>query len=432
MKPLVLYDPEPRKNDYLTRYVFPAMIAYGVDTGRPVVRTDKYLEVKNSTMLLEAQHLTPATIIQLKINNNDIVSFDINDNTCLCNNYYQRWEAKHIDLIFKYAGIMTQTQTTDLDISGRFEYKSKPVIAWYNYWAEWSIYNELRNEKKFVPCAYTPWDTSKPAPTQFIPFEQRRKTCLIRGGLHYLRYHMYLMLMKHGLADQNCAFDMKPYHLPEMREDMRFCPSCCEEYEKPGGLTHAYYKGNTHQCNQRNKGWQTTQDKDFINIPNLHLWNNECLPSYYWLTDKFIEAHGDIDMGAVERALNGKLVPIPEFEQQLQQCLFYGDYKWMNCINFPMRHWHSAREKTITLVPRRTNDQHYFPRAVDGDHYITVADDFSDMHTALDITKEQYEHITENCFAQYTQWIKSDHYTLSTNMLKRMFDSIEALECIDD
>jgi hypothetical protein len=433
MKPLVLFDPEPRKNDYLTRYVFPAMKEYGADTGRPVKQIDNHTGIKNSTILLEAQYLSPQVIIKLKMDNNFIVSFDINDNTCLCNSYFQRWEAAHIDLVFKYAGILNQTQTTELDINGNFDYSAKPVIAWHNYWAEWTIYDQLKKENKFVPCAYTPWDTKKPPKNEFVPFEKRRKTCLIRGGLHYLRYHLFLMLLKHGLADQNSMFDMQPYHLEQMRADMRFCPNCCKAYLSPEGLTWDYYKNNKHICNQRNKSWQGSPvRKDMVNTSNLHLWNNECLPSYYWLTERWIDAHGGIDITAVEKALNGKLVAVPEFERQLQECLFYGDYKWLNCINFPMRHWHSAREKTITLVPRRTNDQYYFPRAVDGDHYITFADDFSDLHTALNITKAQYTHITENCFTQYMKWINSDKYTLSTNMLKRMFDSIEAGQCIDD
>jgi len=137
-------------------------------------------------------------------------------------------------------------------------------------------------------------------------------------------------------------------------------------------------------------------------------------------------------MLAVEKALKGKSSSTDGLGKRLQECMFYGDYKWQSCINFPSRHWHSAREKTITLVPRRTNDQYYFPKTVDGDHYITFSDDFSDLHKVLNITKDQYIHITENCFSQYMNWIKCDKYTLSTKMLARMFDSMEALRCIDD
>lgn len=435
MKPLVLFDPEPRKNDYLTRYVFPAMVAYGADTGRPIkiADTEDICSFSNHTILCEAQHLDPKKIIKLKINENDLVSFDINDNTCLCNHYYQRWEASHIDLIFKYSGIMRRPQTNEISISHKFEYDAKPVMAWHNYWAEWSIYTDLRDSRKMVPCAYTPWDTSKEITTSFKPFEERRKTCLIRGGLHYLRYHLFLMLVKYGLADKNCGFDAGPYHQEAMRADMRFCPECCKAYNSPGGLTYKHYKSNQFVCNQRNKGWQDKhKKKNFMDIPNLHLWNNECLPSFYWLLDEWAQYHGGIDTDLVSSALNQPIVAVPEFERMMQECVFYGDFKWMNCINFPMRHWHAVREKTITLVPRRTRDQYYFPKAIEGEHYIAFADNFSDLHRLADITKEQYEHITEKCLGQYIAWIRSDKYTLNTNMLERMFKSIEALKCIDD
>jgi hypothetical protein len=145
-----------------------------------------------------------------------------------------------------------------------------------------------------------------------------------------------------------------------------------------------------------------------------------------------MKKYGDVDMAMVERALNVHAKTPVDLSKYLQQCLFYGDYKWIYCINFPSRHWMAVREKTISLVPKRTTDQYYFPRTEEGEHYITFSDTFEDIPEALDITKEQYEYITENCFQQYKGWVQSEKYRLNKNMMKRMFDSIEAGHCIDE
>jgi hypothetical protein len=41
------------------------------------------------------------------------------------------------------------------------------------------------------------------------------------------------------------------------------------------------------------------------------------------------------------------------------------------------------------------------------------------------ITKEQFNHITNNCYDLYNKYIKFDKYKLSTNLMDEIFNKIE-------
>jgi hypothetical protein len=127
----------------------------------------------------------------------------------------------------------------------------------------------------------------------------------------------------------------------------------------------------------------------------------------------------------VEKALNGRVLSVIQFYTILSTYLFYADYKWIFSVYAPPRFWEAAQAKVINVVPRRTNDQSYFPEMKEGDHYITFDEDFSDLDNLKDIKKEKFEHITNETKALYDKWIHGTQYGISENLIKHILEEIE-------
>ena len=128
---------------------------------------------------------------------------------------------------------------------------------------------------------------------------------------------------------------------------------------------------------------------------------------FYWLTEKFQDAHGPIDMQSVENALNGSHVS--GFDNILGNNICAGDFKWVFSIYAPPRFWESVQTGTINIGPRFMNSQSYYPEMKEGDHYLTYDVDFSDLKTVIEgITEEQYDHIVNNCDSLYREYIKGN------------------------
>jgi hypothetical protein len=158
---------------------------------------------------------------------------------------------------------------------------------------------------------------------------------------------------------------------------------------------------------------------------NTHRWNNKCVPLFYWLSEQFETYHGAIDKGLLESALNGHFLAEAPFYDLLRQSVFSGDYKWMFSVDIPPRFWQTASAHVINLLPKWTCNQVEFPELTEGNHYIGFAEDFSDLDSLRSITKEQHDHITNNCFELYNHWIKPDRrYDASIALMDYIFARI--------
>ena len=59
----------------------------------------------------------------------------------------------------------------------------------------------------------------------------------------------------------------------------------------------------------------------------------------------------------------------------------------------------------------------------EGEHFLTFSDDLSDV--SAEISKEQFEHVSENAYQLWKKWIKPDQYPTNTNLLQHIFDTIQ-------
>jgi len=62
-----------------------------------------------------------------------------------------------------------------------------------------------------------------------------------------------------------------------------------------------------------------------------------------------------------------------------------------------------------------------------GDHYLTFEETFSDIDKLANVTKDQHDHITNNCFELYNLWIKHKKYRAATHLMDHIFNNIEAI-----
>ena len=63
----------------------------------------------------------------------------------------------------------------------------------------------------------------------------------------------------------------------------------------------------------------------------------------------------------------------------------------------------------------------------DGEHYVTFADDFSDLKESCELSKEQYTHISENAYKMYREEICGTDYHISTNLIKHILEKINTI-----
>lgn len=405
MKKLVMLKPT---NIYLERVFFLPLMEYSKTTEHPI-ETIQGLAIKDSGVMIDSRCLSPALIMQLKNNGNTIYSFDINDNSVFDGTYRNSKEIHDIDLFFKVAGIQKTRESNELFMDNQMNC-TKRLVPFCNQ-KDWKTYTTIRDAGKMHSLPYVLW---KDADIQPVPYEKKKKLCLIRGGHHYYRFIQYLHLLKKKKVDALCGFQTSIYVA-------QMCRDCQKIWQDYGGISYARY-GMIHTSCEIPKPLPS----DFFNwqITGKANWNNGCTPRLYDMAEVFKKYQGDIDMGLLEQALNGAPVRDAEFYDLMKEYLLYGDYKWIFSIYAPPRFWEAASARTISYYPRRTNDQRYFPEMKDGEHYLTFSEDFSDLDNIDNITKEQFEYITNSCYELYQKWIKGGKYKLNENLMKYIFEKM--------
>ena len=402
---LTFYDPKPMKNDYFTLLYLEELCRLCEEVNVQIKETTDLMTVKNSILLVLGQYLTPDIIIRIKENNNFLIVFDINDSTIFTETYGTSYEATHVDLIFKIAGVQKTKESYEVHIDDDLNYtrEKKPFRG-----GNWGEYFEIVASNKVRSLPYPPWNFDQVDNTPYIG---RNKLALVRGGHHYHRVQLFLHLLSKGLIDGNSMFPGGEYvH--------QFCDQCTVAFANNGGIAFDYVRERPDMpC--RLKNWE----HDFNS--NCGEWNNSCIPRYYDFSELFLAKFGGFDLGAVEQAFHGSFA-VDWKNTILNRYLLYADFKLIFSIYAPPRFWEGAEAHTVNLVPERMNDQWFFPAMEDGVHYITYKEDFSNLEEICSIDKEKFEYISHNCFELYEKWIREGNgYRISPNLLLYILREIE-------
>lgn len=415
---IVIYDQSP--NTYLTAYFFQPLHSYLKNTGRDVCFQDKdLLSISNSKILIDVANLgieypvkDNGIITALKNNGNEIYCFDINDHSSLG---FHEMDISGVDFLFKIAGIQESDYCDDLLIDNDLTYRleSKPFypIDSINY----SNYKKLKDSKKIMSLPYVMNDIEE---NLGVSYESRVRKCVVRGGAHFKRILLFFSLLSKNLADETSAFCIKSY--PHM-----MCQDCKSKVNSRDYTYREYKTISKFDCVNPAVKWQERLNDNFFN-ENRWAWNNRCFPQYYWLMDKFTARWGYLDSNKVTKVFNNQFLSSRDFNNILGQHMFYGDFKWIFSIYAPQRFWQAARCRNINILPNRAAAQSYFPEMTEGNHFLCFKEDFSDLEKLNDVTKEQYEHITNNCLNIYRQYIKFGNYRLSENLMDEIIKRIES------
>lgn len=427
---LLLYDPLPIRHDYVAKMFFEPMLRYARQRGigmqnilngdiAHTIERDALLQVKNSTVIALADNLTPELIRQLKENGNKIVAFNCTDSSFVSSSLRLTPELELIDRIFLVSGIQRTQFSNELVIGSNFELSIEPKKFMED--GEWAVWDAMRKRGVFESLPYVSWE-----PLQNHGghgYGQRRQKIQFRGGQHFLRVLAYLMANARGLADPASAFLAFHYFADNMDPRYRFCDECRNRWKGYHGkypYLHAHARGN---CNSPAKWGGSMSDFD---MSNRGAWDNRCPQSFYWLADRFAEKHGKIDTFALEMAMNGKFMPGRDHLNHVGQTLFSGDFKLIFSIYQPQRFWEVAAMGAINLNAARCADQDTFPALVPGVHYLTFSEDLSNFPSTVD--EATYKNVTGAARALYEQWIRPTEFGINTNLLKHIFERIEAIQ----
>lgn len=412
MKQFLLYNPGPVRNEYLSGIYFSSLLLHDPK----LTRTDDIDSARDSVILLNGDYLKPERIVALKDAGNTLIAFDINDHTSLSDSYRYNPECALIDLIFKIGGV--QKINISKDVSVDSEFKFSLVDRQFIPDECWLIYDDMANTGRIQSLPYVPW-TRNDVP--HIGFRQRSGNTMVRGGNHLYRFLVFLNLLKIGKVDPRSAFMTEPYFIPGMDPRFRYCRSCIDERNQNGGRS-VFGHLRPGDCTSPAE-WGGKDVVSLLRHEEAGRWNNRCPRSFIWLTEQFERFHGPVDRGMVERTLSGKYEQDHPFFVALSQATFYTDLKWLHSIYAPPRFWEAAKVGTINFLPRRTNEQDYFPQIKDGEHYKTFLEDFSDFDPSIE--ESEFNYISQNAKELYDGWIRPSHRPISERLCRHVFTEIE-------
>jgi hypothetical protein len=406
----------------LTNLWFPSIFNYLSNAGIKVgVCTTELITVKDSTVVIHGEDLTPEVILMLKENNNKIVSFDINDSSWFTYTYADKEERKLIDLFFKVGGVQVARFGKELSIDNDFNFKL--VTRQFMPEDQFKVFQDIYADGKIISLPYILWNNLDVEP---VTYDDKIKKGLVRGGNHFLRFILFLNLMKLNELDNQSAFFTHDYFSPTMPDQFRYCPDCVAEYQRSSILSYNYYINHKFKCSNKYINWQSEKLPEGFFNTDVGQWNNRCVPMFYWLSEQFIKRYGAIDISVLESALNGRFLNKEGYQHILPNYLYYGDLKWLFSIYMPPRFWEAAACNTINLCPSVTADQDYFPLILEPDeHYLSYKEDFSDLREVIDSIDEiKYNRITKNCKEVYDTWVKGDKYPVSDTLLEFIKEKI--------
>lgn len=403
---IALHDKQSGSHDYLTQLWFRSLLAYLMDQGIPVKLISNLDQPVSDTVITDCDYLTPETVNRLKNNGCKVVGFNMVDSSHL--SQACRDNPQHIDLIFSLTGIQKTNVGKEFVIDKEFNVSLEDRKFLPS--EQWERFDRMRSEGRLLSLPYVHWAAQPSIPR--LPWEDRANTVLIRGGAHFRRVVLALFLIRAGRLDSASGFPLKDYFAETMAEQFRFCKECQLNFWGEQRYPYRRIDKRPNECTSPAE-WGGE-----LNLENTGHWNNRCPASFYWLAKKFSERHGEIGAAALESIFNVKWENPETALKMLGRVRFTADLKWLHSIYAAQRFWDAAIAGTVNFLPERTNDQEYFPALVDGEHYITFKEDFSNLEEALDISQEQHEHISANCYNLYSEWIRPSQYSINTKLLQ--------------
>lgn len=408
---LSFYDPQPYQNEYVSLMFLGPMMAYARDNGIEQRLTDRLVPESGRATVCNADYLTPEVVQHFKENNCPLIGFSCIDSAYLSQTIRHGAHLSDVSLVFMISGVPNRNTSNATVIDNQFNVRAEERR--YLPDEDWARFDGMRKSGRLMSLPYVPWHHLPEVPR--LSYDEKRPTIMFRGGNHFLRFIAYLFALRNSCADPASGFQARAYFADDMNPQFRFCEACRALFKQHGD----YYPISEREDGDCTSPAPWGGQLDF-SVPGL--WNNRCPESFYWLSRKFVERHGPIDMTAVEVALNFRSQSPTHHLTEVGRARFYAEAKWEFSINAPQRFWEGASVGTINLLPRRSNDQDYFPVMHDGEHYLTFSDDLSDI--TADIPKHRFEEITENARRLYDYWIRPSRYAISSNLIDHIFKRI--------
>jgi len=410
---VVLYDPEPFRNDYFSIMFARPLLAYQ----NGIRRIDSLDTAKDASVLILTDHLSEERIQKLKNNNCRIIGFNVTDSSYFSESIRHCPSLHLIDRIFMVSGIPIRNHCQDFRITPDFEIEmfDYPFLPEH----EWIVFQRMHKNGQLLSIPYVPWQPIPDYP--WTPFSNRSQKVLLRGGGHSRRFILGLFLMRAGLLDINSGMMLGFYFDENMNPAFKFCDNCRSDYRNRN-KTAPYQPG--HDASHCTSPAYSGEGK--WDLSNLGFWNNRCPRSFYWMAEQFQKRYGPLDMVAVETLLNGKWIHDNDHQKMLSRILFTSDLKWIHSIYAPQRFWQGAAAGCINILPERTNDQVFFPEIKDGEHFITFREemDFIDLDFFGRVDEALYSEVSGNAKRVYDQWIRPSTYALNTNLMDHILKMV--------
>jgi hypothetical protein len=401
---IVFFDPPPTRNDYLTVMYFDPMKKYVMRALNKPAHTTEVLErTHNATVLCNAGYLTPEIISTLKENGNKIVGFSVTDSSWVDQACRAGMDLGRVDLMFMLTGIQKVNFGHELVMAPDFKLTLEPRA--FLSPEDWGVFHGMHIAGRLQSLPYVHWEQQPQVPAQ--PYAARSQKVLMRGGHHMRRFLLALEFIKGGRLDCNSGFVTTPYFQDDMNPQFRYCDECRRTWK-------AY------------KAYPFSRDKACScpahPLSNLGLWNNGSPSRFYELADGLCS-----DMKAVELLFNARWLRQQEHLEMLARITFTSDYKWLFSIYAAQRFWDAALVGAINLLPSRTADQDYFPVMHPDEHYVTFDEDLGkgDVWKSAEISEAKYNAVSKAARALYDEWMRPTDYTISTNLLRHIFTTIE-------
>lgn len=410
-----IFDPPSNRHDYLTAMYLNPFREWTLKNGHSVWEWTSLTQHSNSIVLTLADNLNLDTVNQLKNNNCKIVGFSVTDSSYISQSCREAAVLSKIDLMFMLTGIQKVNTGKEFVVDKDFNIKMEDRQFLPD--EDWQAFNLMRVSGRLKSLPYVHWERQPHVEAK--PYNLRSQKALIRGGHHMRRFILALKLMQRDLLDVNSGFVTEAYFQDNMNPQFRYCDRCRTEWKK----NRMYpYKTSNSGLDCPNPMWKGT----LADLSDLGAWNNRCPESFYQAARHF----GFIgnDLLPVEKLLNARWLPAHEHLAMLARITFTTDLKWLFSIYAAQRFWDAAMVGCINVLPDRTRDQDYFPVMEPNVHYVTFDEGMNFLAQDFILQESDYNNVSKAALALYNQWMRPSEYSISTNLLRKIFQDIEAIQ----
>lgn len=404
---IVIYDPKPVRHDYLSPMYFQPMREYAARNKMPLSDAVKLTDVENCTVCCLADYLDLDTVNMLKNNGNKIVGFSVTDSSYISQCCREAAVMSKVDMFFMLTGIQKINEGHEFVIDKDFNIQLEK--RQFLPEEDWRAFNMMRITGRLKSLPYV--HAERQPHVEAKPYHLRSQKALIRGGHHMRRFILALKLMNIDRLDINSGFVTKPYFQDDMNPQFRYCDACRAVWS--ANKSYPYSKSRKCSCPEPP-------------LSDLGRWNNISPARFYG----FAEDYGvpDSSMHLVERLMNARWLSSQEHLEMLARITFTSDLKWLFSIYAAQRFWDAVMVGCVNILPDRTMDQDYFPVMEPGIHYCMFSEDFSSLDESFQIEEQHYNYVSRNAMALYNQWLRPSDYSISTNLLRKIFQDIEAIQ----